>query len=105
MASPTSGASTKRTPRPGARARYGTCYTYRTLPLSAIATLDDVVPKIVAPLIEHDRTRFGFGGITDQLAVAMGGTRIATCGSGVRRTHAAITCAYRRPATAAICPC
>lgn len=31
-------------------------YTYRTLRLSAIATLDDVVPKIVEPLIDHDRT-------------------------------------------------
>lgn len=29
-------------------------YTYRTLPLPAIATLDDVVPKIVEPLLEHD---------------------------------------------------
>jgi hypothetical protein len=32
-------------------------YTYRTLPLSEIATLDDVVPKIVEPLLEHDRGR------------------------------------------------
>lgn len=31
-------------------------YTYHTLPLSEISTLDDVVPKIVDPLLNHDRT-------------------------------------------------
>jgi hypothetical protein len=30
-------------------------YSYRTLPLSSIETLEDIGPKLVTPLVEHDR--------------------------------------------------